>query len=178
MKRREFLKIGTASACLLALTHALNRPADAHAMPQTSYQKISADDVTCLKALVPVILAGALPDNALEHALAVDEVIQAFDRTVVGLSPALQKEVGELMSLLTLGFTRRYIVGVAKPWPEASAADIQAFLNNWRDSRFALLQQGYLALVRVITACWYGNARSWPQIGYPGPPYAKELGLL
>ena len=87
-------------------------------------------------------------------------------------------EVEELLSLLTFGLTRRFVAGVSKPWAEATEQDVTNFLHSWRHSRFTLLQQGYQALARVIVACWYGNPLSWGAIGYDGPPFGKELGLL
>ena len=83
-----------------------------------------------------------------------------------------------MLSLLTFSLTRRFVAGVSKPWNEATEADVSDFLHAWRHSRFALLQQGYQALARVIVACWYGNPLSWGTIGYGGPPFGRELGLL
>jgi hypothetical protein len=141
-------------------------------------KKIANKDAVCVAALAAAILKGALPDDPGARAIAINEVVEAFDRTVTGLSPAVQKEVEELLSLLTFSLTRRFVAGVSKPWDEASEAEMTDFLSNWRQSRFALLRQGYQALVRLIVACWYGNPLSWGKIAYGGPPFGKELGLL
>ncbi len=135
-------------------------------------------DAELIAALAPAILAGALPEEPASRAIAINEVVEAFDRAVAGLSPRLQGEVQELLGLLTFAPTRRLVAGVAQPWREASTEDVAAFLQRWRNSRFALLQQGYQALARLTVACWYGNPLSWDRIEYPGPPHAKELGLL
>jgi hypothetical protein len=37
-------------------------------------------------------------------------------------------------------------------------------------SGFALLRSAYDALHQIVLAAWYGNPRSWPAIGYGGPP--------
>jgi hypothetical protein len=180
MKRREFLQVGVASVAFLALTRTLDRNAFAQDLASAGsldLKKIANKDAAVIAALATVILAGSLPDDPVSKQVAINEVVEAFDRTVAGLSPSVQAEVEELLSLLTMSVTRRFVAGVSKPWNEASEAEVKAFLEGWRHSRVALLQQGYQALVRLIVACWYGNPLSWGQIDYAGPPFAKELGL-
>ena len=180
MKRRTFLQVGMAGASLLALARNLDRPAFAQdEMPGSlDLKKLANKDAALIAALAPAVLKGALPDDPVARQVAINEVVEAFDRTVAGLSPAIQKEVEELLSLLTFSLTRRLIAGVSKPWNEASEAEVNVFLRGWRQSRFSLMQRGYQALARVMIACWYGNPLSWGKIGYGGPPYAQELGLL
>ena len=163
---------------VLAIARTLNREVFAsQILAHTSHFKIlSEKDAEVICALAPAILAGGLPDDAAERERAIQEVVTAFDRTVLGLSPAVQKEVQQLLSLLTFSLSRRWIAGLNKTWNEASAADVKTFLHDWRNHRFQLLQQGYQALARVIIACWYGNPRSWQTIGYAGPPFAEQLG--
>jgi hypothetical protein len=181
--RRIFLKTTAAGAVALALVRTMDRDVFAQdaapaARPGSlDLKKLANKDAEVIAALAPVILADSLPEDAVSRAVAINEVVEAFDRTVAGLSPAVQREVEELLSLLTMSFTRRFVVGLATPWNTAPEAEIRAFLERWRNHRFALLQQGYQALVRVMIACWYGNPLSWARIGYSGPPYAKELGL-
>ena len=180
VSRRAFLKVGVAGACVLMAARMLDREVFAQDDKPGSLdlKKIANKDAVCIAALAGAVLKGALPDDPVARAIAINEVVEAFDRTVAGLSPAVQKELEELLSLLTFSVTRRFVAGVSKPWDEASEEDVTNFLGNWRQSRFALLQQGYQALARVIVACWYGNPLSWEKINYGGPPFAKELGLL
>ena len=179
MRRRTFLKVGIAGACMLAVTRSLDREVFAQDERPGSLdlKRLANKDAECIAALAPAVLKGALPDDPVGRQVAINEVVEAFDRTVAGLSPAIQKEVEELLSLLTFSLTRRFVAGVSKPWHEASEAEVSAFLNGWRQSRFALLQQGYQALARVMIACWYGNPLSWGKISYGGPPHSRELGL-
>ncbi len=183
MKRRTFLKVGVASVCLLVVARGLDREVFAQSEGQHAgagsldLKRLANQDAACIAALAPAILKGALPDDPAARQIAINEVVEAFDRTVAGLSPAIQREVEELLSLLTFNLTRRFIAGVAKPWHEAREAEVSAFLEGWKHSRFPLLQQGYQALTRVMIACWYGNPLSWGIIGYGGPPHAAALGL-
>ena len=177
--RRAFLKTGIAGACVLFTARMLDRDVFAQDAKRGSLdlKKLANKDAACIAALAAAVLKGALPDEATARLIAINEVVEAFDRTVAGLPPAVQKEIEALLSLLTFSLTRRFVAGVTKPWEEASEEDVTNFLAAWRQSRFALLQQGYQALARVIIACWYGNPLSWGKIGYGGPPFGKELGL-
>jgi hypothetical protein len=91
------------------------------------------------------------------------------DQAVSGLPPGVQEEVAQLFALLGFPLSRRLLAGVVSPWLEASPETIQAFLQRWRASRFALLRSAYAALHELMMAAWYGNPMSWPAIGYPGP---------
>ena len=180
VSRRTFLKVGVASACVLVAARVLDREVFVlgEARGSLDLRALSNKDAACIAALAGAVLKSILPDDAAARLVAINEVVEAFDRTVAGLSPAVQTEMEELLSLLTFSVTRRFVAGVSKPWDQASEQDVSNFLDGWRQSRFALLQQGYQALVRVIMACWYGNPLSWGKIGYTGPPFGKELGLL
>lgn len=178
--RREFMKVGAGTALVLAIVRSIDREvlAQSVAARPIQYFKISLDEAAAVAAIAAVVLAGNLPTDAASRQIAINEIVAAFDRTVAGLPPAVQGEVDELLSLLTFGLTRRFIAGVAEPWAQAGEVEVKAFLDGWRNSRFVLLQQGYQALVRALLACWYGNPRSWPMIGYGGPPFAQQLGAL
>ena len=180
VSRRQFIKVSAGAALALAITRSLDRDVFAQTLTSTPtpFLRITARHAEAIAAIAAAILVGNLPADAASRQIAINEIVAAFDRTVAGLPPAIQTEVDELLSLLTFGLTRRFIAGIAKPWPQASEAEVKAFLDSWRHSRFATLQQGYQALVRVLIACWYGNPRSWTEIGYPGPPHARQLGAL
>jgi hypothetical protein len=87
----------------------------------------------------------------------------------------VRKEIEQLFALLSFAPTRAVVAGVWSPWPDAAPASIGAFLDRWRDSRFALLRSAYGALHQLVFAAWYGNLSAWPAIGYPGPP-SLEIG--
>ena len=113
MNRRTFLKVGVAGACVLALARSIDREVFAQQNPPGSLdlKKLANKDAACIAALAPAVLKGALPDDPVARQVAINEVVEAFDRAVAGLSPALQKEVEELLSLLTFSVTRRFIAG-------------------------------------------------------------------
>jgi hypothetical protein len=123
-----------------------------------------------IRALVPVVLAGALPAGTNARTAAIAETVDAFERAVARLAPAIQEEIGELLALLSWAPTRRLVAGMTSPWPDATHAEIATFLGDWRASRFALKRSAYRALTQLIQGAWYDNPRAWTLIGYPGPP--------
>lgn len=167
--RRQFLKVGLASGAVLAgagwIVHRFGA-----GKPAPGRQWLDERAAVIVEALVPAILEGSLPGDGPARATAVREVVDAFDRAITGLAPAVQGEISQLFSLLSLGAGRFIVAGVRSSWPEATPEEISAFLSRWRASRFASLRAGYQALTQLVIAAWYGNAASWKAIGYPGPP--------
>lgn len=172
INRRRFLQVGLGSAVLLGGTVLLTHdrtPASAH------HRALSGPAAVLIRALAPVLLEGTLPREEAARAEAIQEVVDAFDRALAGLSPAVQKELQQLLTLLTFAPTRALVAGVWRNWGNASTEDVKGFLEGWRTSRIDLLRAGYQALKQVMQAGWYGNARSWQAIGYSLPERAKAL---
>lgn len=170
--RRRFLQAGIAgSALLFALRwHHAGAATNAPEGSKAGLARLSAEEASVLRRIIPVMLAGALPDDAAAREAAVSEVLQGIDATLEHEPPAVRDEIHELFGLLTLGATRALVAGIWSSWEKASEAEIHGFLAGWRDSRFALLRSAYVGLNNLITAAWYANPASWPRIGYPGPP--------
>jgi len=87
-----------------------------------------------------------------------------------GLTPAVQKEVEQLFSVLRFAPSRLAFTGLWQPIEEAPPEEIAAFFTRWRHSRFEIQRAGYQALTQLVQASWYDNPTSWAAIGYPGPP--------
>ena len=167
VSRRRFIQAGLAGAALLALARWIDRPVDAASAP---YRFLDARGARTVAALVPVVLAGALPGEEGARKAAIAEVVAGFDRAVAGLAVPVQAEIGELFSFLHTAPLRVAFAGLWKPVDESTPAQLRDFLLRWRDSRFDLQRASYRAITQLMQAAWYGNSSSWPLIGYPGPP--------
>lgn len=167
LTRRQFIKVGLAGAIAFAAVRLLERPL---AAPDAGRRVLDEDASRMVAALVPVVLAGALPAEAAERTRAIRETVEAFDRAVSGLSASVQEEVAQLFSFLSFAPTRIGFAGLWVPLDEATPDDLKAFLARWRSSTFQLQRVSYHALTQLIQAAWYGNTESWAAIGYPGPP--------
>jgi hypothetical protein len=131
---------------------------------------LDADAQAILIAMVPVLLAGALPDAADARRQAVAGTVRGIDTAIAGLAPSAQDELRQLFALLALPPARLAIARVSEPWNRASEAEVRACLDRFRGSSLTLLRSAYGALHQLTFAAWYGNPASWPRIGYPGPP--------
>ena len=168
ISRRTFIITGLLGATALATARWLRGP---HAPPgDDSLRTLDADAQAILLAIVPVLLAGALPAAADAKRLAVADTVRGIDFAISGLAPSSQDELHELFALLALPPARLAIARVSEPWSQASEADVRAFLDRFRSSSLTMLRSAYGALHQLTFAAWYGNPASWPRIGYPGPP--------
>jgi len=168
MRRRTFLAVGAAGAAALAAAGWWSWMR--RAAPPPAPRVLDDDALAIVAAIVPAMLAGALPAAGSERPVAVGEVVAGVDKAIAGLAPHARAEIAQLFALLALPPARRAFAGVASPWPEAGVDEVSAFLDRWRDSGWALKRTAYDALHQLIIASWYGNPRSWPSIGYAGPP--------
>lgn len=173
ISRRTLLKAGLAGGAALLLARWLYTTTSTPPAVQDR-PTLEPDARAIIAAIIPVLLDGALPTGADEKP-ARAEALAAAELAIAGLPPATRKELDQLFSLLAFAPTRCVVAGIWSPWPEATPESIAGFLSRWRDSRFALLRSAYDALHQIVLAAWYGNPRSWPAIGYAGPP-SLEVG--
>lgn len=169
--RRSFLKLGAAGALLLAAGGAIYRVTSATAPLQRFV--LTGDAHAVLAAIAPVMLGSTLvPDQAGRGKL-IEQVLERVHGAILGLPLQSQNEIGDLFGLLALAPARRWIAGIDGGWSDAQQAQVAAFLQSWRGSRFETLQGGYHALHDLFLGAWYADPASWAAIDYPGP--LKEL---
>ena len=169
--RRTFLKLGAFAALVVAAGGGIYRATRTPALPGPFV--LDGQAKAAIDAIVPAMLAGALPLEAQARRAAVDACTARVHGAIAGLPLAAQKEVQDLFGLLALGPARRFLAGVPADWPDAAPQQVSAFLQDWRLHRFAMLQQAYGALHDLIIGAWYADPSTWAAIGYPGP--LKEL---
>lgn len=168
ISRRKFITTGLFGAAALATAGWLRGP---HAPPgNASLRALDADAQAILGAIVPVLLAGALPAVAETRREAIADTVRGIDFAVSGLPPGAQEELRQLFALLALPPARLAIARVSEPWNKASEAEVRACVDRFRRSSLTLLHSAYCALHQLTFAAWYGNPESWQRIGYPGPP--------
>jgi hypothetical protein len=159
MDRRTLLKAGAAGGALLAIG----------GVALVAGRDPDADRARVMGAVVPSILDGALPEPADERAAAVRRCVGGVGVAVSQLAPASRRELARLFALLAAPPGRRLLAGVRADWPDATPAEVAAFLEDWRLHRVALFRAGYGAMHDLVLGSWYADPASWSAIGYGGP---------
>ncbi|MES2319460.1 MAG: twin-arginine translocation signal domain-containing protein [Pseudomonadota bacterium] len=169
--RRTFLKVGALAALTLAAGGGIYR----YTHPPGPQQRFLLDGEAkaALDAIIPAMLAGALPTEAPARAAAINATTGRVHLAILGLPLNAQKEVQDLFGLLALAPARRMLTGVSGRWSQATDTQVGIFLQEWRFHRLGMLQTAYHALHDLIIGSWYADPASWAGIGYPGP--MKEL---
>lgn len=167
--RRTFLKVGVLGALVLAAGGGIYRMR----APSGARFVLDGEARAAIDAMVPAMLAGALPAEAAARSAAVAATTERVHHAILGLPLGAQKELHDLFGLLALGPARRFLAGVPEAWSRATPEQVGAFLQNWRFHRLGMLQSAYHALHDLIIGSWYADDSSWAAIGYPGP--MKEL---
>ncbi|MFZ5958737.1 twin-arginine translocation pathway signal protein [Pseudomonas sp. QL9] len=169
LSRRGVLKIGLLGGAFLAtagVTATLSGCSDS--APAGGMKALRASDLPFLRALIPVMLTGAV---AAEHmAEAVQGTLAGLDHTLDHLSPEMLKLTRQLFDVLALPVTRGPLTGIWGSWEKASADDVRHFLQRWENSSLGLLKMGHGSLLQLVMMAWYGRPESWAHCGYPGPP--------
>ena len=169
--RRTFLKVGALAALTLAAGGGIWR----YTHPAGPLQRFALDGEAkaAIDAIVPAMLAGALPQDPAARSAAVAATTVRVHQAILGLPLTAQKEVQDLFGLLALAPARRALTGVSGRWANANPEQVGTFLQEWRFHSLAMLQTAYHALHDLIIGSWYADPSTWNAIGYPGP--MKEL---
>ena len=165
MQRRTLLKLGAASAVLLAVAGG----AAALLQPGLQSGKLSRVGREVFRAVGRAVLDGTLPGDNAARQTALDGLLDRIDGLTLALPPHAQGELSQLLSLLASTPGRRTLAGLIQAWPLAGEADIQQALQGMRLSSLVLRRQAYAALHDITAAAYFSDASTWSQLGYPGP---------
>lgn len=169
LSRRGLLKFSLcASAVLTTAGLGANLSGCSASTPASGYKVLRSSDLPCLRALIPVMLDGAIAANKLPAAL--DGTLQSLDHGLDHLSPEMLKLTRQLFDVLGMTVTRGPLTGIWGSWENASSDDIRQFLRRWENSSLSLLKMGHSSLLQLVMMAWYSRAESWVHCGYPGPP--------
>jgi hypothetical protein len=132
------------------------------------FAALRSGDLLFLRALIPVMLDGAVAADNLPSA--VDGTLKGLDQSLNHLSPEMLKLTRQLFDVLGMAVTRGPLTGIWGSWENASAEAIRNFLQRWENSSLSLLRMGHSSLLQLVMMAWYGRKESWAHCGYPGPP--------
>ncbi len=120
-------------------------------------------------AIALAVLDSAWPADATQRSRALQAHLDLVDGAIAGFPPAMQAELGQLLTVLSSAAGRRGLAGLGTDWPEAATPAVQAALQSMRDSRLSLREQAYQALRDLHCAVFFSAPQHWSLMGYPGP---------
>lgn len=166
MHRRRLLKLGLVGSAALGAVGGIAWLAQT---PQSRHAPLSAAAFQVLSAIATALLEGSLPTDDRDRQAALPAYEKRLTNTVSGLPPSTQRELAQLLSLMTLAPGRWAFSGLRTPWPEASREHCRDALEAMRRSRWMQRRQVYHALRDLARAAWYAAPTAWAALGYPGP---------
>ena len=172
LTRRSLLQVGLFGSLLLGAagtTATLSGCAARVESAAAGYKFLRDADLLLMRALIPAVLGPMLPPPGAQSEALNAQLMRNIDLGCYRLGHPAQKVVAQLFDLLNLRLTRWPLTGI-KAWDEATPAQVQAFLERWRTSSFAVLNAGYRALIKLVSVSFYGTHVGWAAANYPGPP--------
>ncbi|WP_085580898.1 MULTISPECIES: twin-arginine translocation pathway signal protein [unclassified Pseudomonas] len=169
LSRRGLLKFSLGATAFLA-TAGLGASLSgcSSSVPASGYAALRSNDLPFLRALIPVMLDGAVAADKM--AAAVEDTLQSLDHGLDHLSPEMLKLSRQLFDVLGMVVTRGPLTGIWGSWENAEPEAVRHFLERWRNSSLSLLRMGHSSLLQMVMMAWYKRAESWAHCGYPGPP--------
>ncbi len=177
MHRRQFLKLGLVGSAVLSatsLTAVLSGCTDT-VNQSGEWKVLRTSDRVFFTAIAPVMLKGSLPQNPQARAEGIQVMLRNIDQGIWLQGPHNQKQLTDLLNLLNFAPARYATTGVWDRWEDANEADIEAFLNRWRDSSLGLFNLAFNGLNKLMCVTWFSQPMAWPAIGYPGPKFPELL---
>jgi hypothetical protein len=172
--RRALLRGGLGGAALLLLSGgalALQR-SKLRAVPSVGLKVLSEGEYAVLAAIAERMCPSAgpgIPGAAeIDVALMTDRMLEYAEQDVVeGLK-------------LGLGLIESGLVGAlfgerVKPFTQLAPADQDRVLIAFRESELPVRRTIFRSFAGLTGSIYYGDPRSWPSVGYPGPPSPSGL---
>lgn len=166
--RREFLRVGFFGSALLAggAGVASLSGCSAPMIAADGYLHLRPADLELLTPLVPVILAGALPNGEAD----VQPALQRLDTLFDGLNQGSRDALFKLYDVLQLGAFRWWVTDAwAHPASQSSEA-IDSGLAKWSSNQNSFARLAFNGLCQPLTMAWYTDPEIAKTTGYPGPP--------
>jgi hypothetical protein len=167
--RRGFLQKGLFGGAILALgggAFLATRPSLELPLPPEGLLVLSAREFALLQALagrfIPV-RSGFPSVEEMRVAYSCDRILAQVDETAL-------HELKQLMMLFENALPNFVFGRRTKPFTALTGEDQDTVLGEWSRSSLTLRRTGLLALRGLVMAAYYGNAKTWVAVGYPGPP--------
>ena len=151
MQRRRLLKLGLGAAVVIGVAGA----GVALIKPGLVNGRLSPGARELMGAVARAVLGDMLPADGVAAQL------ERLDATIAGFPAATRKELSDALGLLGTAAGRFALVGLTRPWAEASPGDIQQALDKMRLSTSQTRQQVYHALRDLNSIAFFTAPAGW-----------------
>ena len=165
MQRRGLLKLGLGAAIVIGVAGA----GVALIKPGLVDGKLSPGSRELMRAAAVAVLGDLLPPAGPEREAALDAQLTRLDISVAALPAATRKELSDALGLLATAAGRYALVGLSRPWGEATVYEIHEAFNAMRLSTSNTRQQIYHALRDLNAIAFFTEPANWKTAGYAGP---------
>jgi len=133
---------------------------------------LTRDEYAIVQSVASRICPQPAPD--VPGADGVDVGVQV-DRLLEYVGPEGSADVKTVLALFESGLVGALFFERVKPFTQLDPESQDRVLLAWRDSSIALRRTVYRALSSLTASTYYADPRTWPGIGYPGPPNPTAL---
>ncbi|MFC4653594.1 MULTISPECIES: hypothetical protein [Rheinheimera] len=138
----------------------------------------SADSATLVvEALLPALLAGALPHDPQLAAQQLRQTRQAVLQYLGFLAKSQQAQLHQLFAVLETDLLRLALTGHWLSLTELPLVERLRLLDSWRDSYLQLMQQAYAACKELLLGAYYGDPAHWQPLQYQPPVFNPVAAL-
>ena len=166
MNRRHFLKAGLMTTTVLVTGTSLYGCADLDILDT---ELINDDVAVSLSVLLPVFLAGALPQDEQTRKVRLTETIDSMRSAMKKLPPHMLEELNDLFNLLSNRLANLAFAGAFASAQQLNMTQATALIQSWRNSYIGLLNTAYEGLKELIFAAFYSNPANWDRLNYNKP---------
>jgi hypothetical protein len=172
--RRKLLKGGVVSLVLLGLAGAgiaLQRT-KLRALPKDGLHVLTPEQYAVLCAIADRLCPR--PAEGVPGATAIDVGLMA-DRLLEYAHDDIKQGIALALTMVESGLPGALFGERIAPFTTLSPEQQDAVLIAFRDSKVGLRRTIFRSFSSVVGSLYYGDPRTWPSVGYPGPPDPKDL---
>ena len=171
VSRRGFMKLSATSTAALSVGSSVALMTGCSRQPDNDLGLtfLTKADAEFILAIAPVILAKSFPAS-LSREEADTRLIKAVDALINTLGGHAKTQLEQLFTIMSSAPLRLVVGAPAGGWKEASAEEIESFLDAWKNSMMGIKNMGYASLCKIVGMCWYSQPETFQITGYPGPP--------
>lgn len=172
---RRRLALGSLGAVALAGVSGLGlalQPTRRTEPPEDGLLVLSDDEYAIVSAVAARMCPQPGPDVPGADAIGVG--LKA-DRLLSRADPAALADVKAVLAIFESGLTSALFFERARPFTQLEPEEQDRVLLAWRDSSILVRRTIHRALAGLTTSLYFGDPRTWPALGYPGPPDAAAL---